>query len=86
MKSASSKYRISNRWINFIDLQMRNLSYTAIGIYVCCTASKIKEFSLEQLAKASTLNSISDIEFAIEELMVAELVELAVDPRQGGVA
>lgn len=84
MKSASSKYRISNRWINFIDLQMRNLSYTAIGIYVCVTASKIKEFSLEQLAKASTLNSIADVEFAMEELMIAELVELVGEPGQGG--
>lgn len=79
-----ARYAISNKWINFIDLQQRNLSYTAIGIYVCVTASKIKEFSIEQLARASNLNSIADIEFALEELMVADLVELVATPVQGG--
>jgi hypothetical protein len=83
----SPKYGISNKWINFIDLQQRDLSYTAIGIYVCCTASKIKEFSIEQLARASDQNSIAGIEFAVEELMVADLVEFVVTaPTQGGVA
>ena len=80
------KYCISNKWINYIDLQQRNLSYTAIGVYVCVTASKIKEFSLEQLAKASNLNSIADVEFALEELMIAELVELVTASVKGGAA
>ena len=73
----SPQYRLRKVWINYIDLQNLNLSYPAIGIYVCCTASKLKEFSLEQLALASTINTVSDVEFALEELLSAGLVELA---------
>ena len=70
------KYQLRKVWINFIDLQKLNLSYCAIGIYVCCTASKLKEFSLEQLAAASTVNTVAEVKFAVEELKSAGLVEL----------
>ena len=76
MKSASPQYQLRKVWINYIDLQQLNLSYCAIGIYVCLTASKLKEFSLEQLASASTLNTVSEVKFAVEELLTAGLVEL----------
>lgn len=72
----SPQYALRKVWVNFIDLQQLNLSYTAIGIYVCLTASKLKEFSLEQLAAASTINTLSEVEFAVEELLTAGLVEL----------
>ena len=71
-----SKYRLRKVWVNYLNLQQLDLSYTAIGIYVCLTASKLKEFSLEQLAAASTVNTASDVEFAVDELMSAGLVEL----------
>lgn len=81
------KYQLRKVWINFIDLQKLNLSYCAIGIYVCITASKLKEFSLEQLAAASTVNTLSEVEFAVEELRSAGLVEPApAAVVQGGVA
>lgn len=83
----SPQYALRKVWINFIDLQHINLSYTAIGIYVCLTASKIKEFSLEQLAAASTINTVSEVEFAVEELLAAGLVEFVpVAVVQGGAA
>lgn len=87
MRPTSQKYALRKVWINFIDLQHLNLSYCAIGIYVCLTASKLKEFSLEQLAAASTVNTVSEVEFAVEELVSAGLVELAsIAVVQGGAA
>jgi hypothetical protein len=71
----SPRYRLRKVWVNFIDLQRLDLSYCAIGIYVCLTASKLKEFSLDQLILASTANTISEIEYAIEELLKAGLVK-----------
>ena len=83
----SPQYALRKVWVNFIDLQQLNLSYTAIGIYVCLTASKLKEFSLEQLAAASTINTLSEVEFAVEELLSAGLVELLpAAVMQGGAA
>lgn len=81
------KYAVCKRWINFIDLQCLGLSYTAIGIYVCVTSNKFKEFDLKQLALPSNPNTLLEIEYAIEELLTAGLVELMpVGAVQGGAA
>lgn len=71
----SPTYKLCKRWINFIDLQQLDLSYTAIGIYVCLTANKQKEFTLEELIGSNTVCTADEVEFALEELLEAELVE-----------
>lgn len=76
MKSASPQYQLSKVWVNYLNLQQLSLSYTAIGIYVCATTNKLKEFTLEDLALASNPNILPEIEFAVEELMSAGLIEL----------
>lgn len=81
-----NQYRLRRLWINFIDLQHLELSYTAIGIYVCLTANKTQEFGLEDLAMAHNPNTVEEIEFAIEELLAQGLIEIALQQVQGGVA
>lgn len=72
----SPQYQLLKVWINFIDLQQIGLSYTAIGLYVCFTTNKLKEFQLQDLALASNPNTLSEIEYAVEELISAGLVKL----------
>ena len=84
MKSASPQYQLRKVWVNYLNLQQLSLSYTAIGIYVCATTNKLKEFTLEDLALASNPNILPEIEFALEELVSAGLVEITVAVVQGG--
>ena len=87
MKLASPKYALRKCWINYIDLQQLGLSYTAVGLYVCATTNKLKGFSPEDLALTSNPNTLSEIEYAIQELLEAKLIELAsVAVVQGGAA
>ena len=76
MKSAHPRYQLRKCWLNYIDLQQIGLSYTAIGLYVCATTNKLKGFSLEDLVLVSNPNTLSEIEYALEELVSAGLVEL----------
>lgn len=72
----SPKYSLRKCWINYLGLQQLGLSYTAIGVYVCCTTNKYTQFSLQDLVADSNPNTINEIEFAIEELLTAGLLEL----------
>lgn len=80
------QYRLRRLWINFIDLQYLSLSYTAIGVYVCLTANKTKEFTLAELVESNNPNTLSEIEYAIEELLAQGLIELVPAVVQGGAA
>lgn len=87
MKSASPRYRLTKKLINFIQLKGLGLSYCAIGIYICCTTSKQKDFTVQEYVDAATITTLHEVEFAIEELLEAGLVELVpAAVVQGGVA
>lgn len=76
MKSASPRYRLTKNLVNYIKLKQLNLSYCAIGIYVCISTTKHKEFAVEELLEASTILKLDDLELAVEELLDAGLAEL----------
>lgn len=87
MKSASPRYCLTKNLVNFIKLKQLNLSYCAIGIYVCVSTNKDKEFTVDELFGASAESSLDELELAVEELLdcgLAELLPAAVV--QGGAA